>query len=125
MSPNWCLCSDVMHDDIPSNEYVTRLFSREDVIVLQDHLICVPHDHPQLKSVHHYNIITTTSQRRNAVLRSVNGLYFFGLRGEISRAGPGAGISFGNISTHISIRPCIMKLKINTSSSSLDGSSVC
>lgn len=33
------------------------------------------------------------------------GSYFFGLRGEISRAGPGAGMSLGNMSTHISILP--------------------
>lgn len=32
--------------------------------------------------------------------------YFFGFLGEISMAGPGAGISMGNISTHISRRPC-------------------
>lgn len=32
--------------------------------------------------------------------------YFFGFLGEISVAGPGAGISMGNMSTHISRRPC-------------------
>lgn len=32
--------------------------------------------------------------------------YLFGLRGDMSIAGPGAGMSMGNISTHISIRPC-------------------
>lgn len=32
--------------------------------------------------------------------------YLFGLRGDMSIAGPGAGMSIGNISTHISIRPC-------------------
>lgn len=31
--------------------------------------------------------------------------YLFGLRGDMSIAGPGAGMSMGNISTHISIRP--------------------
>lgn len=32
--------------------------------------------------------------------------YFFGFLGEISMAGPGAGMSMGNMSTHISRRPC-------------------
>lgn len=32
--------------------------------------------------------------------------HFFGFRGVMSRAGPGAGASIGNKSTHISIRPC-------------------
>lgn len=32
--------------------------------------------------------------------------YFFGFLGEISVAGPGAGMSMGNMSTHISRRPC-------------------
>ena len=31
--------------------------------------------------------------------------YLFGFRGEMSIAGPGAGMSIGNMSTHISIRP--------------------
>lgn len=31
--------------------------------------------------------------------------YLFGFRGDISIAGPGAGMSIGNMSTHISIRP--------------------
>lgn len=31
--------------------------------------------------------------------------YLFGFRGDMSRAGPGAGMSIGNMSTHISIRP--------------------
>lgn len=31
--------------------------------------------------------------------------YFFGFLGEMSSAGPGAVISLGNISTHISILP--------------------
>lgn len=35
----------------------------------------------------------------------MKGPYFFALRGEISRGGPGAGMSFGNMSTHISILP--------------------
>lgn len=32
--------------------------------------------------------------------------YFFGFLGDISVAGPGAGMSMGNMSTHISRRPC-------------------
>lgn len=31
--------------------------------------------------------------------------YLFGFRGDVSIAGPGAGISIGNMSTHISSRP--------------------
>lgn len=33
--------------------------------------------------------------------------YLFGFRGDMSIAGPGAGMSIGNMSTHISIRPFI------------------
>lgn len=32
--------------------------------------------------------------------------YLFGFRGDMSSAGPGAAMSIGNMSTHISIRPC-------------------
>lgn len=34
------------------------------------------------------------------------GSYFFGFLGEMSTAVPGAGMSIGNMSTHISSRPC-------------------
>ena len=39
-----------MYAALPFNVDVTHFITRKEGIVLQDHLVCVPNDHPQLES---------------------------------------------------------------------------
>lgn len=52
-----------------------------------------------------YSFVLTEYFQSDSHLIAPVRMYLFGFLGEMSIAGPGAGISIGNMSTHISMRP--------------------